>query len=93
MLRHYVSTALLTGALLLGLLALSPADNALARATGVVVTVTAIDAPSGIATLITDDGQMFTMPKEGLWQVGSRVECERVEDGSQARLQHCLPWQ
>ena len=92
MLRRYISTAFLTGALLLGLLALSPADNALARATGVVATVTNIDA-AGTATLITDDGELFTMAREGLWQVGSRVECERFTDGEQTRLQHCVPWQ
>lgn len=87
-----VSTALLTGTLLVGLTALSPARPALARATGVIATVSAIDARTGMATLTTETGEQFTLPKGTLWRVGTRVECDRVEDAPQLRLQSCQPW-
>jgi hypothetical protein len=33
------------------------------------------------------------MPKDSLWNVGSRVQCERVEDTLPVRLQRCQPWE
>jgi hypothetical protein len=94
MLRKYISTAFLTGALMLGLVPLATGPNAvLARATGVVATITAIDNRAGTATLTTEAGEDFTMDMSGKWKVGDRIECERVEDAPQVRLQHCQPWQ
>jgi hypothetical protein len=93
MLRFYTSTALLTSSLLLGLLFLPPAHNASARAVGVVATVTAVDARTGTATLTTTAGEVYSMPKASLWNVGSRVQCERVEDSIPVRLQRCQPWE
>ena len=93
MLRFYTSTALLTSSLLLGLLFLPPAYNASARAVGVVATVTAVDTRTGMATLTTTAGEVYSMPKDSLWNVGSRVQCERVEDSIPVRLQRCQPWE
>jgi len=94
MLRRYISTALLTGTLMLGFMPLATGPNALlARATGVVATITAIDRPTGATTLTTEAGEVFTMALPGTWKVGDRVECDRVEDAPQVRLQHCQPWQ
>jgi len=94
MLRKYISTALLTSTLLLGFMPLAAGPNALlARATGVVATITAIDGRTGATTLTTEAGEEFTMALPGTWKVGDRVECDRVEDAPQVRLQHCQPWQ
>jgi hypothetical protein len=93
MLRFYTSTALLTSSLLLGLLFLPPVHNASARAVGVVATVTAVDARTGTATLTTTAGEVYTLAKDSLWNIGSRVQCERVEDAYPVRLQRCQPWQ
>ena len=93
MLRFYTSTALLTSSLLLGLLFLPPAHNASARAVGVFATVTAVDTRTGTATLTTTAGEVYSMPKDSLWNVGSRVQCERVEDSTPVRLQRCQPWE
>jgi len=94
MLRRYISTALLTGSLMFGFLLLTPGPTTLlANGIGVIATIKAIDPQTGIATLLTDGGEMFTMAKDSLWQIGTRVECERVADTTPARLRHCLPWQ
>ena len=94
MLRRYISTALLTGSLMFGLLLLAPGPNALqANAIGVFATITAIDPRSDVATLTTDGGEVYTMVKEGVWKVGSRVACERIADTTPNQLRHCLPWQ
>jgi hypothetical protein len=94
MLRKYLSTALLPSTLMLGFVLLATGPNtALARATGVVATITAIDNRTGAATLTTEAGEEFIMDLSGKWKVGNRVECDRVEDATQVRLQHCQPWQ
>jgi hypothetical protein len=93
MLRFYTLTALLTSSLLFGLLFLPPVHNALARAVGVVATVTAVDTRTGTATLTTTTGEVYTMAKDSLWNVGTRVQCERVEDSMPVRLQRCQPWE
>jgi len=94
MLRKYISAVLLMGALILGLvpLAIGP-DAVLARATGVVATITALDGSTGEATLTTETGEVFTIALPGPWKVGDRVECDRVDDAPQIRLQRCQPWQ
>ena len=94
MLRRYVSTALLTSSLMFGLLLLAPGPNTLqANGVGVFATVTAIDPRSGVATIATDGGEVFTIAKDSLWKVGTRVECERVADRTPSYVQHCLLWQ
>ena len=94
MLRRYISTAIFTGSLMFGLLLLAPGPNTLqANAIGVIATITAIDPQTGIATLATNGGEVFTMVKEGVWKVGTRVECERIADNTPVQLRHCLPWQ
>lgn len=94
MLRRYVSTALFTGSLMFGLLLLAPGPNTLqANGIGVFATITAIDPRTSIATLATDGGEVFTIAKDSLWKVGTRVECERVADKTPAYVQHCLLWQ
>ena len=93
MLRFYTSTALLTSSLLFGLLFLPPVHNASARAVGVFATVTAVDTRTGTATLTTTAGEVYTMAKDSLWNVGTRVQCERVEDAYPVRLQRCQPWE
>ena len=87
MMRQFVQITLLTGTLILGLVPL-----AMAR-TGVVATVTAVDTKTDMATLTTETGEVFDLPKEELWKVGSMVECEQVEAAPRPRLQHCQPWQ
>lgn len=86
MMRQFVQITLLTGTLILGLVPL-----AMAR-TGVVATVTAVDTKTDMATLTTEAGEVFDLPKEELWKVGSTVECDRIDEGPVPRLQHCQPW-
>ena len=91
--RRSIVTALCTSTLLMGLLVLSPSPSVQAHAVGVFATVTAIDAQRGMATLTTDGGEVFPLPKDTLWHVGTRVECERVDNNVPPRLQHCQLWQ
>ena len=86
MMRQFVQITLLTGALIVGLVPL-----AMAR-TGVVATVTAVDTKTDMATLTTEAGEVFDLPKEDLWKVGSKVECDRIDEGPVPRLQNCQPW-
>jgi hypothetical protein len=46
-----------------------------------------------MATLTTEEGNVFELPKESLWKVGSKVECDLIEAAPHARLQDCQPWQ
>ena len=59
--------------------------------TEVVATITAIHASNGTATLQTQSGEMYELPKETSWKVGSKVECQRIEEGPLAMLQQCRP--
>jgi hypothetical protein len=94
MLRRYVSTAFLSGSLLLGSLFLASSPSTLlAKAVGEFATVTAVDARRGTATLQTQAGETFTMPKDSSWAVGTRVLCDRVSDGTPHYLERCLVWQ
>ena len=94
MLRRYVSTAFLSGSLLLGSLFLtSSSSTLLAKAVGEFATITAVDARRGTATLQTQGGETFTMPKDRSWAVGTRVLCDRVSDGTPHYLERCLVWQ
>jgi len=94
MLRRYVSTAFLSGSLLFGSLFLAPSPiTLLAKAVGEFATVTVVDARTGMATLQTQGGETFNMPKNSLWKVGTRLLCDRVSDGTPHYLERCLPWQ
>ena len=92
MLRRYSLTALLTGSLMFGLLPLASVHQAVARATGVVAVVTAVDTRTGTATLTTEAGEVYTLPKATLWNTGTRVQCERVEDAAYLQLRNCQLW-
>ena len=89
--RLFVSTALLTVGL-----GLSLAPPTLARMGGggtyavyprVDATVIALE-PQGLATIRTTNGTTSEVVQRPLWQVGDRVECERV---AYARVQ--VPWE
>ena len=94
MMRHVVQIALLTGILVVGIVPMTLAQkgNQIPVSTGVVATVTAVDSQTGMATLTTETGEVFALPKETLWKVGSKVECDRIDKGSSSRLQDCKPW-
>ena len=94
MMRHVVQIALLTGILVVGIVptTLAQKGNRIPVSTGVVATVTAVDSQTGMATLTTEVGEVFVLPKETLWKVGSKVECDRIDNGSSSRLQDCKPW-
>jgi len=59
---------------------------------GVVAMITTIDAKTGMATLKTEEGEVFELPKGWRWKVGDKVECDRIGAGPRPRLQHCQPW-
>lgn len=59
---------------------------------GVVATITALDAPTGMAALQTAAGEVFELPKSQLWKVGDTVLCDQRE-GLPPRLQRCQLWQ
>ena len=89
---------LITSTLILGLVPLATASDSGKAGSppvsiGVVATVTSVDVHKGMATLTTEEGNMFELPKESLWKVGSKVECDLVEAAPHPRLQHCQPWE
>ena len=61
--------------------------------TGVVATITAIDANTNMATLRTEAGEVYEMPKHSRWTMDDKVLCDRIEGGWHSRLQHCRLWQ
>lgn len=60
---------------------------------GVVATVTALDANTGMATLQTDAGEVFERRQGWQWHVGHKVLCDRIEAVFRPRFQHCQPWE
>ncbi|HEY5864657.1 MAG TPA: hypothetical protein VI542_03760 [Candidatus Tectomicrobia bacterium] len=60
--------------------------------TGVVATVTAIDATRAVVTLRTEAGEVFEHPQEQQWHVGHKVLCDRI-DGPRPQLMRCKPWE
>jgi|SoiMethySBSTD1v2_1073268.scaffolds.fasta_scaffold114377_4 hypothetical protein len=88
-----VLTVLLGGALVLGGVTWRPAHAGQSGPvlTEVVATITAIHASNGTATLQTKSGEVYKLPKETSWKVGSQVECQRIEEGPLAMLQQCRP--
>ena len=60
---------------------------------GVVATINAIDAKTGMTTLKTAAGEVFEFWTERLWKVGDKVLCDRIDEvPSRLRFQHCQPW-
>jgi hypothetical protein len=89
------TAVLVTSLLLGGLVPLSIAgESSLPPVSqGVVATITGIDDHHHMATLTTEEGEVFELPKESLWKVGSKVECDLIEAAPHARLQNCQPWE
>ena len=94
MVRQFVSTALLTGMLIGGVATQGTAQRSSKppESTGVVATVVAIDTHKHLATLQTEQGEVYALPKETSWKVGDKVQCDRVPFAPHARLQACRPW-
>jgi hypothetical protein len=42
--------------------------------------------------LKTEDGEVFYKSKYVVGDVGSKVECDRIDEGAQPRFQNCQPW-
>ena len=61
--------------------------------TGVVATITAIDANTDVATLQTEAGEVFELPQRSQWHVGHKVLCDRIEGGRHSRLRDCRLWE
>jgi hypothetical protein len=61
--------------------------------TGVIATITAIDANTHVATLQTNAGDVFELPQRAQWHVGHQVLCDQTVDRRRPRLQHCQLWE
>ena len=59
---------------------------------GVVVTITAIDGSTKMATLQTETGEVFALPKEAQWHVGHKAICDRI-DAAPPWLTNCRIWE
>ena len=94
MLHKYVTTVGLALALLgLAATVVFAGDSAsVPVSTGVVATITALDATTDMATLQTDAGEVFELPQRAQWHVGHQVECDRI-DARRPRLQNCKLWE
>ncbi len=60
--------------------------------TGVIATITAIDANTSVATLQTNAGTVFELPQRAQWHVGTQVLCDQTVDRARPRLRHCQLW-
>lgn len=94
MLRRSMLTALLTSSLLFGFLTLALTSSTVqAKAVGTIVTVTAIDPRTGMATVVAKDGgETFAVAKDSLWKVGTQLQCDRVSDNATPYLDRCILW-
>ena len=92
--RPFIATTLMTTTLVLGLLTLSLAQRGTVPGSiGAIATITAINAKTGMATLTTENGEVFEVWKGWRWKVGDKVECDRIDGAPRPRLQDCKPWQ
>jgi len=92
--RHVVQIALVIGSLVIGVVPVTLAnDRPDSVSIGVVATITSIDAHHGLATLKTDGGEVFELPKSRSWKIGAKVICDRINGLWGPRLQECKPWQ
>ena len=94
MIRQFIQIILLTGAMVAGFVPMTLAQDSDSppSSTGVVATITALDAKTGLATLQTEAGEVFELPKWRLWKVGDKVLCDRI-DVLRPRFERCQPWQ
>jgi len=93
MIYQYLQITLLTGALVGGFAPVALADKQLVPVSlGVVATVTAINAKTSLATLMTEHGEVFEVWKGWGWKVGDKVECERIDAAPRPWLQDCKLW-
>ena len=94
MMRQFAQITLLTGTLLVGLvpLAMAGSHGMPPVSTGVVAQVTAVDPKTGTATLQTEDGEVFYESKYIVGKVGSKVECDWIEEGLYPQFQNCQRW-
>jgi len=93
--RQVVVMTLVMSTMLAGFVAVSLAEknDPHPGSTGVVVTVTAIDPHTDMATLKTEDGARYQLPADASWKVGNRVECDLMEPTLSPQLRNCRPWQ
>lgn len=94
MVRKFAQITLLTGTLLVGLvpLALAGPGGQPPVSTGVVAQVISVDPKTHTATLKTEDGKVFHKSTYTVGKVGSKVECDRIDEGPRPRFQNCQPW-
>src|SRR2546425_11930818 len=80
MIRQFIQVTLLTATLIGGFVSVPLAEDQESgpSSTGVVATITTIDAKTRMATLTTEAGEVFELPKESLWHVGHKVLCDRM---------------
>lgn len=91
----YVTTAGLAVALL-GLASsgvLAQSSDASPASLGVIATITTLDANTGMATLRTEGGEVFELPKASSWHVGHTVLCDRIAAAPRPRLLDCRLWE
>ena len=95
MLHKYATTVGLALALLClaSTVVFAQADGGPAVSTGVIATITAIDANTDVATLQTEAGEVFELPERSQWHVGHKVLCDWLAEGPLPRLQHCQLWE
>ena len=94
MIRQYIQITLLTGALIGRLASVALAERAPNPISlGVVTTITVINAKTGMATLLTEHGEVFEVWKGWRWKAGDKVECDRIDAAPRPWLQNCKPWQ
>ena len=90
--KHIITVGL--ALVLLGLASMvalaQPSDGPVSR--DVVATITAIDARTEMATLQTETGEVFTLPKEAQWHVGHKAICDRI-DAARPWLTNCRIWE
>ncbi|MGE3536160.1 MAG: hypothetical protein AB7N91_01840 [Candidatus Tectimicrobiota bacterium] len=91
MVRRYVTTALLSGSLMFGLLTVFTPSSAQANGIGVYASVTSI-TPRGAATLVTEGGETFTTIAGSRWKVGSKLHCNRMTS-ARVYVENCQLWQ
>jgi hypothetical protein len=47
-----------------------------------------------MATVVLNDGgETFTVAKDSLWKVGTKLQCDRVSDNATPYLDRCILWQ
>lgn len=96
--QRLVRYSLIVALLAIGLVPLVHADEPSGPVTkGVVLTVVKMDTKDHMVTLESNDGQTFQMSSyevalsKGM-KVGSKVECEMINEGPPNQVQNCELW-